>query len=248
MKAMVLAAGLGTRLGGLTRETPKPMLDAGGRPIIDRILQHLSACGITEAVLNLHFRPEAIRDHVGDGSRYGLRVSYSHETALLGTAGALRKAAPLLGPGPFLVQYGDVVTDMDLRVLIRAHLEGGALATLVLHRRAGSNSAVRLEPDGRIAAFLERPGEEERQQVSDPWVNSGICACGPEILDRIPEGLADLPRDIFAPLAPLGLLRGIPLEGYRCAVDSPERLDELRAAIREGRCRISGTDPEIRFD
>ena len=239
MKAIVLAAGLGTRLGGLTRDTPKPMLDAGGRPILDLILGHLASCGFTDVVINLHFRPEIIRSHIGDGSRFGLRVAYSPEPSLLGTAGALRAAAGLLRGGPFLVQYGDVVTDMDLGALLRRHREGEALATLVLHRRAGSNSAVRLEADGRITAFLERPTEEERRGIEAPWVNSGLCACSPGILDRIPEGPADLPRDVFVPLASEGLLRGVPLEGYRCAVDSPARLEELRAALREGRIRFA---------
>ncbi len=238
MKAMVLAAGLGTRLGDLTRDTPKPMLDVEGRPLLEHILIHLAAHGVTEAIVNLHFRAEAIRARFGDGSSLGLRILYSFEPDLLGTAGAVRRAAEhLRGGEPFLVQYGDVVTDMDLSALARAHRERGALATLALHRRAKSNSVVGLEPDGRIAMFLERPGEEERKRLVSPWVNSGIHVFSPEILDVIPEGPADLPRDVFVPLAGGGRLYGFPLEGYRCAVDSPERLEELRGAIREGRCR-----------
>jgi len=232
LKAMVLAAGLGTRLGGLTRDLPKPMLEVGGRPILEHILRHLAACGIGEAVVNLHFRPEAIRGRIGDGSALGIRVRYSEEPVLLGTAGALRAASALLGGGPALVQYGDVVTDMDLRILIDAHRRRGALATLVVHRRARSNSAVRLEADGRISAFLERPTEEERAAVPDPWVNSGLAVLEPEVIGRIPEGFADLPRDVYIPLVPTGRLSGVPLEGYRCAVDSPERLEELRRWMR----------------
>jgi NDP-sugar pyrophosphorylase family protein len=217
------------------------MLEAGGRPIIEHILRHLAACGVGEAVVNLHFLPEAIRGSLGDGAGVGLRIRYSEEPVLLGTAGALRRAAGLLrGDGPIIVQYGDVVTDMDLRPVIEDHRRRGPLATLVLHRRARSNSAVRLKADGRISAFLERPSEAERAAIADPWVNSGICVLDPAVLDRIPEGVADLPRDVFIPLVPTGRLLGVPLAGYRCAVDSPERLEELRAAFREGRCRIDG--------
>lgn len=239
MKAMVLAAGYGTRLGDLTRETPKPKLDVEGRPLLEHILRHLAAQGVEEVIVNLHFHPEAIIAHFGDGSGLGLRITYSREPVLLGTAGALRKVAGHLRGGPFLVQYGDVVTDMDLRALLDRHREGVALATLLLHRRAGSNSAIRMDDAGRITAFLERPSEEERRTIESPWVNSGICVLSPEILDHIPSRIpSDLPRDVFAPLTAGGRLFGVPLRGYRCAVDSPARLEELRAAIREGRCRF----------
>ena len=240
MKAMVLCAGFGTRLGDLTRELPKPMLSLGDHPLLAYLLSHLQSQGFDQVAVNLHFLPETIRQWFGDGSRWQLELAYSHEETLLGTAGGVKRMATFFeNEKAFLVQYGDVLTDQDFSALVRFHRERGALATLLLHQRAKSNSVVSLDPDGRIIGFLERPTEEARQAVQSPWVNSGICVCSPEILQSIPPNRAcDLPRDIFTLLVPTGRLFGFPLSGYRCAIDSPARLAEARAALAEGRCRV----------
>lgn len=237
---MVLAAGHGTRLGELTAETPKPMLDVCGQPLIERILHHLRRHRVEEVAINLHFQSERIRDHLGDGARLGLTLRYSEEPALLGTAGGLLPHADFLsGSDPFLVQYGDILTDANLSAMIDTHRRTGAVATLMLHRRAGSNSMVQLAADGEIIEFLERPAQGERPAWSDVWVNSGICVCSPGLFDLIPRDRpADLPRDVFAPLAGSGRLFGVPLSGYRCAVDSPERLALLRNDVAAGRVAI----------
>ena len=92
MKAMILAAGLGTRLGELTREVPKPMLDIAGRPLLEYNIRNLVRCGFNEIMINLHFLPEMLRGFAGDGSAFGARVEYSYEPMLLGTAGGVRQA------------------------------------------------------------------------------------------------------------------------------------------------------------
>ena len=138
-----------------------------------------------------------------------------------------------------MVHYGDVLTDQDSTVMLQFHRERNALATLLLHQRARSNSVVSLDKERRIIGFLERPTEEARRGVKSPWVNSGICICAPQLLDEIPAGVAcDLPRDIFPRLIDSHRLFGFPLSGYRCAVDSPKRLAEAQAAIVDGRCQI----------
>ena len=240
MRAMVLCAGFGTRLGDLTREIPKPMLPLGPHPMLAYILAHLRANGLREIALNLHFLPDLIRNHFGDGSKMGLSLTYSPEEQLLGTAGGVKKMESFLRESdPFLVQYGDVVTDQDFGPILAFHRERQALATLLLHQRAKSNSVVTLDPQGRIIGFLERPTDEARRGIVSNWVNSGICLCSPEILENIPSSKpCDLPRDIFINLVSTGRLFGFPLSGYRCAVDSPERLAEVRSALAEGRCRI----------
>jgi len=241
MRAMVLCAGYGTRLGELTREVPKPMLPLQGRPILEWILAHLRSHDFREAAVNLHFHPESILAHFGDGAALGMSLAWSHEPELLGTAGGVKKMEEFLrASDPFLVHYGDVLTDEDFSAMARFHREKGALATLLLHQRAGSNSVVTMDGDQRITGFLERPGEEARRGAVSPWVNSGICLCHPEVLDRIPAGKpCDLPRDIFPQLLGGGKVFGYPLSGYRCAIDSPQRLEEARAALAEGRCKIS---------
>lgn len=244
MKAMVLCAGYGTRLGELTRDWPKPMLpiDPHGRPLLAFLLGHLRAQGFDDVAINLHFRPEILRDWFGDGSRWNLRLIWSPEEQLLGTAGGVKKLEPHFRDGDdFLVQYGDILTDQDLGALFEHHRRASALATLLVHPRARSNSIITLAPDGsgRITGFLERPTEADRQGIDSPWVNSGICVCSPAILDHIPAGRpADFPRDVFRPLVGTGRLHAVPLSGWRCAIDSPERLDEARRAIAEGRCRV----------
>jgi NDP-sugar pyrophosphorylase family protein len=240
MKAMILCAGYGTRLGNLTRELPKPMLPLQDRPLLAYVLGHLKAQGFTELALNLHFRPDLISGWLGDGSAWGLHLTYSHEATLLGTAGGVKNLAAFFGDTPaFLVQYGDVLTDQDFGALMTFHRERDALVTLLLHQRAQSNSVVSLDPTGRITGFLERPTAAERGTVSSPWVNSGVCVCAPVALDFIPPAVpSDLPRDLFPRLITTGRLFGFPLSGYRCAIDSPARLEEARQAIAAGRCRI----------
>ncbi len=240
MKAMVLCAGFGTRLGDLTREMPKPMLPVGGHPMLAYILANLAQHGFTDIAINLHFRPEVIRQHFSDGSRWGLSLTYSEEPTLLGTAGAVKQlASHFRDDDAFLVHYGDVITDQDFRPMLDFHRERKALATLLLHQRAKSNSVVSLAPDQRVTGFLERPTEEARRGVTSAWVNSGVCLCSPELLDLIPDQTpCDLPRDVFVKLVSSGRLWGFPLTGYRCAVDSPERLQAASESVSEGRCAL----------
>jgi NDP-sugar pyrophosphorylase family protein len=238
---MVLCAGYGTRLGNLTREIPKPMLPLNGRPILEYILAHLRAHHFDQVAVNLHFLPQAIPAHFGGGADLKIELTYVLEDRLLGTAGGIKNMEAFLSlSDPFLVQYGDVVTDQDFTAMLRFHRERGALATLLLHQRARSNSLVSLDVESRITAFLERPDDETRRGVATNWVNSGICLCAPEIFAHIPpQTPCDLPRDIFPQLIATGRLFGFPLSGWRCAIDSPARLAEAEAAIAQGRCRIS---------
>lgn len=240
MRAIILCAGYGTRLGDLTRELPKPMLPVNGRPLLEYHIANLVRHGIRRIGINLHFRPEIIRDHFGDGHRWGAELTYSFEPELLGTAGGTRQMGEFLAAeGDFLVQYGDVVTDQDLTALCTFHRQHQALATLLLHQRANSNSVVSLDADLRIVGFLERPDEATRATVTSPWVNSGLCVCAPAILDLIPAGkAADLPRDIFPAQVASARLYGFPLTGQRVAVDSPQRLELLRDLVATGRFRI----------
>ncbi len=239
---MILAAGHGTRLGDLTRDRPKPMLPIGEEPLIAHTLRYLARHGYDHIAINLHFRPEIIENHVGDGRQFGVSVTYSHEEALLGTAGSVKRLEPFFrGEPDFLVIYGDLLIDQDLGQLLHFHRASAAAATLLLHQRPGSNSLVRREDDGRITDFLERPSDEQRRRAPHPWVNSGVQILGPRILQAIPAaGACDLPRDIYVPLLSQKRERiyGFPLSGYRCAIDSPERLAAAQSAFAEGRYRV----------
>jgi NDP-sugar pyrophosphorylase family protein len=237
MRAMVLCAGYGTRLGDLTREVPKPMLLLQGRPILAYILGHLRSHGFNQVAINLHFQPQAIPGHFGDGTAMNLSLTYVREEQLLGTAGGVKNMEAFLRQGDsFLVQYGDVITNHDFTAMLSFHRQRQALATLLLHQRASSNSVVTLDAQGRIVGFLERPTEEARRGVQSNWVNSGVCILRPEVLEHIPANTpCDLPRDIFPKLIETGRLFGFPLAGSRFAIDSPQRLAEASAAILEGK-------------
>jgi mannose-1-phosphate guanylyltransferase/phosphomannomutase len=240
MKAMILCAGYGTRLGDLTRELPKPMLRLGEHPLLEYLVCHLARHAFNEIAVNLHFMPELIRDYFGDGARRGVRLTYSYEPELLGTAGGVKHMASFLADqGAFLVQYGDMVTNQDFTAMLRFHHERRALATLLVHRRPGSNSSVSMDAEGRIVGFLERPTEAQRAAAYSEWAFSGVTICQPELLAEIPPQTAcDLPHDIFTRLTPGGRLFAFPLTGQRCAVDSVERLAQARAGVRQGHFRI----------
>lgn len=244
MRALVLCAGLGTRLGELTRDTPKPMLPIEGVPLLVRTLRHLAAQGFRDVAVNLHHRGERVREALGDGAAAGVRITWSEEPTLLGTAGTTRALAPFLfsDDDSALVLYGDLLLDLVFAPMIAQHRATRAAATLLLHQRAGSNSLVRMAADGRITAFIERPSDAERARAPFPWVNSGAQVLRRTVMDRIAaDAPSDLARDVYPRAAAEGApLFGFPLTGYRCAIDSPARYAEAQAAVREGRCRLLG--------
>jgi NDP-sugar pyrophosphorylase family protein len=242
VKALVLCAGLGTRLGELTRDTPKALLPIGGEPLIAHTLRYLARHGFDRVAINLHYRAGLIRDYVGTGKRFGVEVTYSPEERLLGTAGAVKRLADFWsGEREFLVIYGDLLVDEDLSAMLRLHQARAAGVTLLLHRRAGSNSAVRMNGAGRITAFVERPTGEQQRATPDAWVNSGVQILSPSLLDAIPDDRpSDLPRDVYVPLLTRVAMFGHSLRGFRCAIDSPARYAEAQEAFATGRYRAAG--------
>jgi NDP-sugar pyrophosphorylase family protein len=237
LKAIILAAGYGTRMGNLTQDIPKPMLDVQGHPILEYIIRQLVRHHFTQIVINQHFMPHIIQEFFDDGSRWGANLSYSYEHELLGTAGGVKNVESFFdGEDAFLIHYGDVLTNQDFTNMYDYHLQHKALATLLLHQRVKSNSIVTLDEENHISNFLERPTEDQRKGVKTPWVNSGIYICSPEIFDFIPKGqFVDMPRHVFVPQVCSRRLFGFPLSGYRCAIDSPQRLEEARHALVEGK-------------
>ena len=229
MKALILAAGFGTRLGALTETTPKPMLPICGQPMLSYTIRHLAHYGFDQIAINLHFQPDLIRSYFGDGSHYGVQITYSLEQELLGTAGALVPLKKFFENEPlFLVIYGDIITNQNLDNLVNFHHQNEAMATLFVHKRKHSNSIIELDQSGRIHTFLERPKQSVQNGYQDHWVNSGVQVLSPRIFDYLPSKLpADLPRDVYAPFVNQLALFGFPLDAYRCAVDSQERYNQV---------------------
>lgn len=240
MKAMLLAAGKGLRLRPLTDRVPKCMARLGGRPALEYTIEWLRRFGVTDVMINLHHLPERIRDHFGDGRRWGVRIHYSPEDELLGTAGGVKKAAWFFD-GPFVVWYGDNLSRCDLGRLVAFHeKKGGAAAIAVHYRRDPRNSGIlALGSSDRVVRFLEKPRPEEG---FSNWVSAGIFLLEPEVLSFIPAGRAsDFGRDVF----PAMLEAGRRIYGYRLSdaeglwwMDTPEDLRRMEEAWRAERLEV----------
>lgn len=228
MKAVLLAAGEGLRLGGVTADRPKPMIEIAGRPILEHNVRLLASYGIKDLIINLHHRPEVVVHHFGDGDSFGVHITYSHEASLLGTAGAVKKVADQL-TATFLVIYADNLTDCDLCKLLEFHQRKQGVGTIALFHRenATASGIAELDANDRVLRFLEKPRPEE---VFSPWVNAGILVLEPGVMDSIPPGRAsDFGREVL----PSVLAAEQPLYGYRMSeglwwVDSPEDLERTR--------------------
>jgi mannose-1-phosphate guanylyltransferase/mannose-1-phosphate guanylyltransferase/phosphomannomutase len=208
MRAMILAAGLGTRLRPITYEMPKPMVPVLNRPVMEHIARLLGRHGFTETIANLHWFPELIEAHFGDGSELGIELSYSFEEQLLGTSGGVRNAAGFLGDS-FLVISGDALTDLDLTAMRQFHESHDGIATLATKRVDDTSQfgVVITGGDGRVQGFQEKPDPAEA--LSD-LANCGIYMFRSEIFDFFPAagaskaagpgdpaGFADWAMDVF---------------------------------------------------
>jgi NDP-sugar pyrophosphorylase family protein len=234
MKAVLLCAGFGSRLGYLTQNRPKPMLPVGGQPLLVRIIYHLKENGINDLAINLHYQPKHIVSAIGDGKHLGVSVRYSYEDKPLGTAGALVPLQEWLEKEEaFIVYYGDIYTEQNLTTLLTCHATNKSYATLLLHRRKNSNSIVQRNSCGRITCFVERPSENQRNawisdKLSDVWVNSGIQVLSRKALkDIVRDHLYDLPKDLYTNKFSLERMYSVPLCGFRIAVDSEQRYHQL---------------------
>ncbi|MBW2095086.1 MAG: NDP-sugar synthase [Deltaproteobacteria bacterium] len=180
MKAMILAAGLGTRLKPLTEHCPKALMPVANRPLLDRNIEYLKSSGVEEIVVNTHHLPEQILHHIGDGSAFGIPIQVRVEPEILGTGGGIQNVSDFWDEEPFIVLNGDILTDIDLDAAYKAHVESGALATLVLHSREPFNQLL-VDPEGNIQDIAEKnlPGR---------LAFTGIHIIDPALLTYIPVG------------------------------------------------------------
>jgi N-acetyl-alpha-D-muramate 1-phosphate uridylyltransferase len=224
MRAMILAAGRGERMRPLTDHTPKPLLTAGGKPLIVWQIERLRAAGITDIVINhAHLGPQ-IETALGDGANWGVRIRYSPEAVALETAGGIRQALPLLGPAPFIVVNGDIFCDADLAAVRHAG-EGlctdGDLALLVLvanppHHPAGDFTLA----DGRVVG------------QGPALTFSGIGAYHPALFADLPAGQAARLAPLLRSAIAAGRVSGLSHAGIWVDVGTPERLTELDRRLR----------------
>ena len=212
MKAMVLAAGKGTRLFPLTGVLPKPMAPVADKPIIQHIFELLARTGLDETHVNVHYLADAILGHYGQEAEVdGMNVSFHREDRLMGTAGGVKNAAASAGfDETFVVVMGDALTDVDVRDVVAFHKEKGAIATLALTPVEDTTEygVAVLNEDKEIVYFQEKP--EPSEAVSN-LANTGIYVFEPEALSYVPDGaFFDFAKDLF----PLLLEAGERVAGY----------------------------------
>ncbi|TAK21287.1 MAG: NDP-sugar synthase [Chloroflexota bacterium] len=222
-QAAVFCAGEGTRLRPLTAHCPKPMLPVAGRPILAYLLEWLAEQGVQTVAINLHHRPDALTREIGDGAAFGLRVAYTREPSLLGSAGALRPMASILTE-TFVAIYGDTLTTLPLEPLTRLHSESGALFTMALidHPRPTEAGIVALEDTkpwhgglaGRVMRILEKPRPDE---IFSTIANAGIFIIDPAAIELVP---AYRPSDIARDLIPAILASGGIVAGWLVPTDA----------------------------
>ena len=254
MRAMLLCAGLSTRLGKLGSERPKPMLPVCGVPILEYGIANLVAHGVRDLVINLHHRGELIRAELGDGRRFGARIMYIDEPTILGTGGGLKHALHLLDPDgsdePFLSVNGKLIFDLDFTALAAAYRAAPAdtLAMMVVRRVPDAKSwgAVDVAPDGRIRNIL---GDGEHMFC-------GVHITRASVMRRLPDGESDSIRQGYLPWLLGGelVLAYEHQHGYFAEHSTPERYVESSWALLAGAHlrnppsrHLAGVDPSARI-
>jgi mannose-1-phosphate guanylyltransferase len=231
MKAMVLAAGEGTRLRPLTLQRAKPALRFVDRPLICRTLRWLSAAGVEEAVVNLHHLPETVRAAIEEDTP-PLKIHYSEEPRILGTAGGLGKARGIFrGEESFLLVNGDCFYDLDMNGALEAHREAGSVSTMLLMENPDPEAfaGVEVDADGAVHRIAGRPGSRARGLRSLHFI--GIHVLTPEILGEIPEGVSDMNHDVYRDLIRNGVpVRGHQVSGFWNDIGTPHRFLEASMA------------------
>ncbi|KAA0240882.1 nucleotidyltransferase family protein [bacterium] len=238
VKALILAAGRGTRLGALTQSCPKPMLDLGGRPILEHIVSGIrDHAGIREFAVVTGYLAERITAHFGDGARLGVRIHFRHQPRQDGTGSAVHLARDLLGDAPFLLTWGDIVVSTpNYGGIVAAFQRAKCDAMLGLNwvEDPAAGAAVYLGNASRVTRIVEKPPPGTS---STRWNNAGFGVLGPAIwaeIERLapsPRGEYELPRAIAALVASGANVRAVPVEGPWFDVGTPDDLAAARTAF-----------------
>lgn len=256
MRAMLLCAGLSTRLGNLSQERPKPMLPVCGIPILHYGITNLVAHGIRDIVINTHHLGDLIRAEIGDGARFGARIQYIHEPTILGTGGGLKHALPLLDPDgtdePFISCNGKLIFDVDFTDLVRAYRATPDILGMMVVRRvpdAKSWGAVNVVVDDRGPKIVDILGDGDHMFC-------GVHVTRPSIMARLPDGESDSIRQGYLPWLRAGerLAAYEHADGYFAEHSTPERYLASNWALLHGQPlrhppgALVGIDPTARID
>lgn len=209
MRAMILAAGVGSRLDPLTRNVPKPLVPIINRPVMEYLVLLLKQHGFHDIMVNVHYLGDRIADYFGNGAKWGVNIHWSHEDELWGDAGSVKRVQDFFQNETFLVIGGDDLTDMDLTAVVQTHKRKQAKATLALSLvdDPSEYGIVQLDDDSRITRFLEKP----KGEVFSKTANTGVYVFEPGVFDLIPAHTFFL---FGKQLFPLMMEQGLPMYGH----------------------------------
>jgi mannose-1-phosphate guanylyltransferase len=248
LKAMIMAAGVGSRLMPLTSDVPKPMIPMANRPLMESIVELLSEHGITEVIANLHYHADSIANHFGESPRPGMKMIYSREDELMGTAGGVKKCQWFLDD-TFVVMSGDALTDVDLTSLIQEHRLKGALATIAVKTvdEVEEFGVVVSDADDRITSFQEKPTQEE---ALSNQANTGIYIFEPEIFDFIPaRQFYDFGKQVFPHLVKIKAPFYVAVtDDYWCDVGNLDTYRQAHFDVLQGKVRYAAAGTAKRTD
>lgn len=259
MKAMILAAGFGTRLFPLTIDRTKPAIPFLGKPLVGYVAEYIASFGIDKIVVNLHHQPQSVIDALGDGKDFGVNIAYTiEEPDILGTAGALDNAREHLMDDAFLIVNGKIITDIDISGAMETHKRSGALATMVLKSNIKRERFTVVETaDGLVTGFGEfaKPltGDEIRDtkhEIESPLMFTGIHILDPRVFDYIPRGVfSDIVSDIYRPaLAKGDRIAAHVAEGDWYELSTIPRYLDISLAMMKETNVFSGSDCSISAD
>lgn len=237
MRAMVLAAGFGSRLRPLTDRVPKPLLAIGGHPMIAYPLAVLRAAGVREVLVNVHHHRDQIRAALGDGAAYGLSIAYSEEDPILDTGGAIKKAEPFLNRETFVVMNADILADLDVADVVAWHRRQRALATMVLRPDplAARYGLIEIDSGGRVRRILGRPACGRADLT--PLMFAGVHVFEPDVFSYMEPGVFGIVRLTYPRL----LAAGCPVSGY--TFGGYWRVVDTHAGLAEGRYDVAVRNP-----
>lgn len=238
MKAMILAAGLGTRLRPLTDDLPKPLLPVGNRPLIYYNLLLLKKYGITDVFINVHYRREKIIQEVGNGVRLGMNITYSEEPEILGTGGGIKNIQSAIARGTFIVINGDILIDLNLDKLVEFHHKKKGVATLVLREdeEVAQYGAIEVDSKDQIQNILgSLPSKDRVRQL----MFTGVHVMEPRVMDYVPYGKFYSITDAYIEmLRQKEKLYGYLLRGYWNDIGVIDRYKKADRDIRQGKVRL----------
>jgi mannose-1-phosphate guanylyltransferase len=239
MKAMVLAAGVGSRLDPLTADIPKPLVPVANVPVMQHLLQLLHRHDFRQVVANLHYLPEKLVDYFGDGSQFDIELQFRREEKLSGDAGGVRFCRDFLAGGSFIVLMGDLLTDIDLTYVLAQHRAKGALASIALKQVEDVShfGVAMLNEKGFIKGFQEKPKKEE---ALSNLASTGIYILEPEVFNYIPaQGDYGFGRQLFPMLVAEGLpVLGVEVGSYWSDVGTIEQYWHSNFDVLEGKMKV----------